>query len=455
MNGTKRFGASDSIPDANETAFRNKRLMAGSTFYVPRAESPQRLAATAPLDMQRANSSWQHVRALNTQFASWVQEQMRNHPDELWEDGVRDYLTHASNIMENFSDVVKWLKANTAEGNSLFTVESQNSENKVVFETNNGDINLSQEKTGFIPSGTTTSFATSWSSGVFSSGQTSGFTSVSTTVPVSSSLSSGVFSNSQNPGSTPTGTATNFANSFSSKTFSNSQAHGCNPADTTTTFATSSSSQVFSNSQTPGFTPAVTTTSFMNSWSSGGFPNIQKPVSFGGNQSSVSIAQSSIPTNRDASDDVDGENEVEQPSSPSVKKSEEKGIVVVHEVKCKLYVKSSDPADKDAWKDKGPGKLSIKCKEGIDKGTKESKPTIVVRNDVGRLLLNALIYPGIKTNLQKNSLVAIFHTSGDGGDGNNGSNNNNVVARTFLIRTKTEEDRNKLATAIQDYAPPS
>lgn len=33
------------------------------------------------------------------------------------------------------------------------------------------------------------------------------------------------------------------------------------------------------------------------------------------------------------------ENELEQPSSPSVKKSEEKGIVVVHEVKCKLYVK--------------------------------------------------------------------------------------------------------------------
>lgn len=33
------------------------------------------------------------------------------------------------------------------------------------------------------------------------------------------------------------------------------------------------------------------------------------------------------------------ENELEQPSSPSVKKSEEKGIVVVHELKCKLYVK--------------------------------------------------------------------------------------------------------------------
>lgn len=45
-------------------------------------------------------------------------------------------------------------------------------------------------------------------------------------------------------------------------------------------------------------------------------------------------------------------------------------------------VQSSDPADKDAWKDKGMGQLSIKCKEGVNKGTKESKPTIIVRNDV-------------------------------------------------------------------------
>jgi len=121
---------------------------------------------------------------------------------------------------------------------------------------------------------------------------------------------------------------------------------------------------------------------------------------------------------------VVSENELEQPSSPSVKKTEEKGVVVVHEVKCKLYVKvffyfillyvtiilgkhflfpcfnsawscfvhfnnfvycyvqSSDPADKDAWKDKGMGQLSIKCKEGVSKATKESKPTIVVRNEV-------------------------------------------------------------------------
>lgn len=30
---------------------------------------------------------------------SWVQGQLQNHPDELWEDGVQDYLNHAKNIM--------------------------------------------------------------------------------------------------------------------------------------------------------------------------------------------------------------------------------------------------------------------------------------------------------------------------------------------------------------------
>lgn len=29
---------------------------------------------------------------------SWVQAQLLNHPDELWEDGVQDYLNHAKSI---------------------------------------------------------------------------------------------------------------------------------------------------------------------------------------------------------------------------------------------------------------------------------------------------------------------------------------------------------------------
>ncbi|KAI8029886.1 hypothetical protein LOK49_LG01G02355 [Camellia lanceoleosa] len=46
-----------------------------------------------------------------------------------------------------------------------------------------------------------------------------------------------------------------------------------------------------------------------------------------------------------------------------------------------LLYQSSDLADNDAWKDKGTGQLSIKCKEGVDKGTREFRPTILVRND--------------------------------------------------------------------------
>jgi hypothetical protein len=44
------------------------------------------------------------------------------------------------------------------------------------------------------------------------------------------------------------------------------------------------------------------------------------------------------------------------------------------------------------------GQLYIKCKEGVDKGTKESKPTIVVRNDVCFLITFVLnIRVGMKS----------------------------------------------------------
>ncbi|PIA49683.1 hypothetical protein AQUCO_01300444v1 [Aquilegia coerulea] len=279
--------------------FASKRVMAGSPFDFNRAE-PSRVAEKPALDAQRAESSQQHVRALNTQFASWVQSQLQNHPDELWEDGVQDYLTHASHIMDKFRDVVDWLKTNAAKAESLPVFGASSTENKSIFETKNNETKFQlPEKSGFGQVGFTSGFTSAWSSSVPQKSQTSGFFGI------------------QNP----------------------------------------------------------------------------------------------APTTHDASDEPDGEDELEQPSSPSVKKSEEKGVVMVHEVKCKLYVKSTDPTDKDVWKDRGMGQLSIKCKEGVSKATKESKPTIVVRNDVGKILLNALLYPGIKTNLVKNAIAAIFHTS--------------------------------------------
>ncbi|KAK4260524.1 hypothetical protein QN277_003623 [Acacia crassicarpa] len=343
MRGTKRFSASDPNPDSNETAFQSKRIMEGSPFGFHRAEPSQPpVGSTQPLDMKRAESSQQHVRALNTQFASWIQTQLKNHPDELWEDGVRDYLTHASNIMEKFSDVVNWIKSNAVMGENLAPSTKSLAAKKPFPEVVSKENNIFGQKTVFPPVSTATNSTISW-----------------------------------------------------------------NP---------------------PGM-----------------FATNQTPVLFGNQSSALSKG--------DATDDADEDEELKQPSSPSVKKYKEKGVVVVHEVKCKLYVKSTDPDDKDVWKDKGMGQLSIKCKEGFSKASKESKPTIVVRNEVGKILLNALLYPGIKTNLQKNSLVAIFHTS-DNVDGS-GGDNENIVARTFLIRMKTEEDRNKLASVIQEHAPES
>lgn len=48
------------------------------------------------------------------------------------------------------------------------------------------------------------------------------------------------------------------------------------------------------------------------------------------------------------------------------------------------YMQPENPAD-GAWKDMGMGQLSVKCREGASKATKESKPTVVVRNDVSLL----------------------------------------------------------------------
>ncbi|KAK2994830.1 hypothetical protein RJ640_018812 [Escallonia rubra] len=377
MKGAKRFGVSDSNLDASNSVFQNKRLMVGSQFSFPRAEpSQQQPTETPQLDVRRGESSRQHVRALNTQFASWIQTQLQNHPDELWEDGVRDYLTHASNILEKFSDVVNWLKANAAKTESSSAPELQTAPNKPIIESKDNGIKVFPEKI--------------WNTSVQTS---AAFTSVS----------SGALFNSQTPFSFGLRSSTPLQQGLRSST----------PLQQAATISGLQSSLPFQQATT------------------------------------ISGLQSSTPVQQNAMND-DAE-EVEQPSSPSVKKTEEKGVNVVHEVKCKLYVKSSDPVDKDAWRDKGTGQLSIRCKEGFGKGTKESKPNILVRNDVGKLLLNALLYPGIKTTMQKNCIVAIFHTSGDGAA--EGGNNDTVVAQTFLIRTKSEEDRNKLAAAIQEYAP--
>jgi len=185
--------------------------------------------------------------------------------------------------------------------------------------------------------------------------------------------------------------------------------------------------------------PSLFSTSAAQSFSS------QSPPLFSMNQQSVLSGNQNA---SEASADADEDAEPEKPSSPSVKKAEEKDIVVVHEAKCKVYVKHDDATK--GWKDIGVGQLSIRSKEGAEKASKESTPTIVIRNDVGKILLNALIYKGIKMNVQKNTVASIFHTSDAQSDE---SSSGAVVARTYLFRLKNEDEATKLSTAIKENAP--
>lgn len=107
--------------------FKNAKPVEGSLFGTQSSLSP-----AASLDKQRAELARKHVRALNNQFVrwtfvclrysllsllflkhaylfcllrcenSWVQIQLKNHPDELWEDGMNDYISHASSILVIF-----------------------------------------------------------------------------------------------------------------------------------------------------------------------------------------------------------------------------------------------------------------------------------------------------------------------------------------------------------------
>ncbi|XP_010434154.1 PREDICTED: nuclear pore complex protein NUP98B-like isoform X3 [Camelina sativa] len=522
MRGVKRAAVSES----NDPSFKNAKPMEGTLFGIQKNVAPMQKSSltSASLDKQRAELARKNVRALNNQFVSWVQLQLKNHPDELWEDGMNDYISHASNILEKFKDVVNWLKENKGKGENV-SPESRAADKKTVADAKSSDVKsvsnnslfASNSQPGLFSNKPSSNFSSSQSSlsssqpGAFSSSQfgstfnsqTGSFGSSQFGVAKSSqpsllsSSQAGAVSNSQT-GSFSSGqfgsakssqpsllsssqagavsnsqtgffTSGQFGSAKSSQPslLSSSQAGAVSNSQTGSfnsgQFGSAKSSQpslfsssqagAVSNSQTGSFNSGQfgsaksSQPSLFSSSQAGAVSTSQPPFSSSNNQNPFSSGAAPVPiaVKRDSADDADGD-EQPQPSSPSVKKTKEEGVTVVHEVKCKLYVKSSDPADK-GWKDRGTGNLSIKCKEGVDKGTKESKPTILVRNDVGKLLLNALLYAGIKTSPQKNALVAIFHSSEDSSE--------NVTPRTFLIRTKTAEARDKLATAIHEYAPSS
>ncbi|CAI0414239.1 unnamed protein product [Linum tenue] len=341
----------------------------GSFFDVHKAETSQQPLTTATpssLDVLRAESSRQHV------------------SDELWEDGLRDYLAHASSIMEKFSDVVNWLKENAAKGGP--GAESSASDKKSSLETNKrNENNLSNEKAPSFAS-TSASFTTAaWPSTIFSNNQSYGVVSVSKNSGslLSNSQSSGMFSGSQSLVLPPNTQTSGLLSSSSTGIFSNSklgslannQSAGLFPKNQTQSSGLLSNSQgagLFSNSQTPTigslsnsqggnlFSSSSGPTLFSNSQSTGFFSSSPSSGLFSGSPSSVcyftacqsvdaqydiycsfwiSGGQNSATPNNNASDEADDGDELPKPDNPSVKKVEEKGVVVVYQVKCKLYVK--------------------------------------------------------------------------------------------------------------------
>ncbi|XP_020693655.1 uncharacterized protein LOC110107677 isoform X1 [Dendrobium catenatum] len=416
--GAKRAAISDSSIDPTDVRLRCKRVMEAPSFGNHIAESShQDVRERSPLDVQRANLSLQHVRALNTQFASWVQSQLQNHLDELWIDGVKDYQSHASNILEEFKDVVEWLRENAAKSQSNLSTSTPSVEGKAPITP---PTNL-ESPNAVVPPNFSLQESSSKPASISPSSQIE-------SIFVSKSAESNPNSD-RNLASGKMVMPPTVSVPQTPSLFFNSQSR-----------LSSNTDNELSKEAPSASLPFLQNSSLFFSSQSGEFfstSGTKAPIFSGGQFSTPQKVETGDP---------DEEGELEQPSSPSLKKIEEKGVSIVHEVKCKVYIKDS-PAE-NRWKDMGTGHLSIKCKEGVPKATKESKPTIIVRNDAGRILLNALIYPGIKMNIQKTSIVSIFHTAG----GEQGDSSQ-VIARTYLLRLKSLEDTTKLAETIKEYTP--
>ncbi|KAL6752440.1 hypothetical protein V8C86DRAFT_2753678 [Haematococcus lacustris] len=79
---------------------------------------PTKVSREQP-DVVRRSTFKAHLNALNTQFASWVSEQQRQHPQQLWSDGVRDYLEHAEQLLRDFKDVLDAERPSIASGKAV------------------------------------------------------------------------------------------------------------------------------------------------------------------------------------------------------------------------------------------------------------------------------------------------------------------------------------------------
>ncbi|GBG89309.1 hypothetical protein CBR_g49019 [Chara braunii] len=91
---------------------------------MPRWDTGERSLMEIP-DSKRSSLCLRHVRALNRDFTSWVQTQSQNHPDELWIEGLQDYIKYAAKLMDDFKDVVEWLRSKPNPGSRSVNGEAE------------------------------------------------------------------------------------------------------------------------------------------------------------------------------------------------------------------------------------------------------------------------------------------------------------------------------------------
>ncbi|CAI5467197.1 unnamed protein product [Closterium sp. Yama58-4] len=103
------------------------------------------------------------------------------------------------------------------------------------------------------------------------------------------------------------------------------------------------------------------------------------------------------------------EEEDQGPASPSVKRAEESGVDIVHEARAKIYVQKAKGEEGPAWKDKGSGTVIVK----LHKGGASLRASVLFRNDVGKVMLNAPLYKGITIMLKKNNITAVLQSCQD------------------------------------------
>eukprot|EP00270_Netrium_digitus_P001023 TRINITY_DN11133_c0_g1_i1.p1 TRINITY_DN11133_c0_g1~~TRINITY_DN11133_c0_g1_i1.p1 ORF type:complete len:457 (+),score=99.30 TRINITY_DN11133_c0_g1_i1:89-1372(+) len=407
-NGTKAHGLGLPSASANPIA-----SLASTENVFARGEGGD--ASSPGLDPVRAGVCLQKVQDLNTQFARWVRTQQEQHPSDVWLGGVSDYVSHATRLMDEFKDVVEYVKRAAAQ-------------EKTDSGAAKGDPAETSLKTRDKKSSPTeTATKTKLPAQPFGS---------------SSSLFSNFASQSSSGSASSTVTSTTMgAQAFGGFTslFGNSQPSSYPPLFT----SLSSTASLSSSSSASFFTlPLSSSTSVASGLS---FPSTAKPTS------PAPVVGFSFPLQAPATTTFapiqeEEDEEAAAPSSPTkVAKAEEPGVRVLYEVDAKLFTQGGA-----GWNDMGQGLLSVKSYPPEAEG-KTSSIRIMFRNEVGKLLLNALLYSGMKADVSKNVVTVFLASTELSGSPQPASASGGL--KMYRIRMKLEAAAQEFSRVIITHAP--